>query len=57
MPLFKVTFISRWKSSMKGGKSTSARGWKRQKILVVLFDGVASVLGTNACIAQAYSPT
>jgi hypothetical protein len=39
------------------GKSISARGWKRQNILVVLFDGAASVFGTSACTTQAYSLT
>ncbi len=53
----KVTFVLKWKSSTKGGKSNSIGGWKRWRILVVSLDGVASVFGANAHIAWTYSPT
>jgi len=53
----KVTFVSKWKSLMKGKKSTSTNGWRRWKILVVLLHGAISVLGASARIAQMYSPT
>ncbi len=47
----KVTSISRWKSSTKGGRSTLASGWRRQRTPMVLLDGVANVLKTTAHIA------
>ncbi len=32
---FKVTFVIKWKSSTKGGRSTSASGWRKQKTPMV----------------------
>jgi hypothetical protein len=54
---FKVTFVSRWESSTKGGKSTLVGGWRRQKTLMVSLDGAVCVLGINACIVRTYLPT
>ncbi len=53
----KVTFVLRWKSSMKGGKSTSASGWRRRRTPVVSLERVASVLRINALITWTYSYT
>jgi hypothetical protein len=46
----KITFVSRWKSLTKGGKSTLAYGWRRQRTPMVSLDGVTSVLEVSACI-------
>jgi len=54
---FKITFISRWESSTKGGRSTLVGGWRRQKTLVVSLDGAVGVLGINVCIVGTYLPT
>ncbi len=54
---FKVTSISRWKSSTKGGISTLENEWRKWKIPMVSSNGVIGVLEVSACIAQTYSPT
>ncbi len=53
----KITFISRWKSSTKGGRSTSTSGYKRWRTPMVSLDGVAGVLEARACTIQMYSLT
>jgi len=42
---------------MKEGRSTSTSGWKKQKILKVLSNGVTCVFEVDARIARTYSPT
>jgi hypothetical protein len=48
---FKITFVLEWKSTTKGGRSTLASGWKKQRIPMVLSNGVATLFGGSACIA------
>jgi hypothetical protein len=45
------------KIAEKMGRSTSANGWRWQRVTMVLVDGVTRVLGANAHIVQTYSPT
>jgi hypothetical protein len=47
----KVSSILKWKSLMKGGKSTLKNGWRKQRTHVVLLDGVVGVFKANAHIA------
>jgi hypothetical protein len=47
--LSKARSISRWKSLTKGGKSTSTKGWRWWRVVMVLANGVGRVLGANAC--------
>jgi hypothetical protein len=54
---YKITFISGWKSSMKGGRSISTSGWRKQRIPMVSLDGVTGVFRTNAHITRMYSST
>jgi hypothetical protein len=51
------TNIFKWKSSTKGGKSTSINGWKWWRVAMVSVNGVARKLGANACNIQTYSFT
>ncbi len=53
----KITSVSRWKSSTKGGRSTLASGWRRQRIIIFLSNGVARVFIIKACIAWTYALT
>ncbi len=53
---FKVIFVSKRKSSTKRGRSTFANGW-RWKAALVLLNGIARMLGANACIVQTYFRT
>ncbi len=43
--LSKTKSIFGWKSSTKGGRSTSTNGWRWQRATMVLIDGVVGVLG------------
>lgn len=54
---FKITFVLRWKSSTKEGKSTSTSGWRRWRTFGVLFDGVVGLFEGSARITQTYYPT
>jgi len=54
---FKVTFVSRWESSTKGGRSTLVGGWRKRKTPVVSLDGAVGVLGIKVCIVRTYLPT
>jgi hypothetical protein len=54
---FKITFISKWKSSKNGGRSTSIGGWRKQRTLMVSSGGVANVQRSNARSIQTSSFT
>ncbi len=55
--LSKTRSIFLWKSSIKGGRSTLANGWRWGRAAMVLAHGVAWVLGVYTCIAQTYFTT
>ncbi len=38
----------------KGGTLISIDGWKKQRVVMVLLNGIVGMLGTNACIIQTY---
>jgi len=55
--LSKTKVVFKWKSSTKGGRSTSTNGWRWRRVAMVWTNGVVGVLGTNVHTIQTYSPT
>lgn len=51
---FKIIFVFIWKSFTKNRRSTSANGWKRQKVVMILSNGTIRILGANACIVPKF---
>jgi len=53
----KTRSIFGWKSLTKGGKLTSANGWRWRRAKMVVADKATKMLEANACIVWTYIPT